>query len=179
MQNYDYDAPRYSSGTARARTWDTIKCIIQYLFLFALSIYACHLYSYLGEWMLKFITAGTIATIVAYLLVPGGDRQATVADVRRNIFLYDVAAIGGFYLVSNIANIDSSMIGASFGLTTGTVMNNVFVGYVPVILQMFLMITPITHIFFEIKRIYTYHKKGYGKVTKRKRMEQLQRTIVK
>lgn len=179
MQNYDYDAPRYSAGTARVRTWDTIKCIAQYLFLFAVSIYACHLYSYLGEWMLKFITAGAVASIVAYIAVPGGDREATVADVRRNLFIYDVAAIGGFYLVSNIANIDSSMIGASFGLPTGTVMNNVFIGYGPVILQMILMITPITHVFFEIKRIYTYHKKGYGKVTKRQRMEQLQRTVIK
>ena len=179
MQNYDYDAPRYSAGTARVRIWDTIKCIAQYLFLFAVSIYACHLYSYLGEWMLKFITAGAVASIVAYVAVPGGDREATVADVRRNLFIYDVAAIGGFYLVSNIANIDSSMIGASFGLPTGTVMNNVFIGYVPVILQMILMITPITHVFFEIKRIYTYHKKGYGKVTKRQRMEQLQRTVIK
>ena len=44
---------------------------------------------------------------------------------------------------------------------------------------MIIIITPITHIFYEIKRIFTYHKRGYGRVTKRERMEQLQRNIVK
>ena len=179
MINYDYDAPRYSAGTAKARTWDTIKCIAQYLALFALTIFACHLYSYLGQWMLKLLAAGVISTIFAYVFVPAGDREGTVADVRRNLFIYDVVAVGGFYLVSNMSNIDASMIGTSFGLTTGTVMNNVVLGYIPTILQMILILTPITHIFYEIKRIYTYKKKGYGRVTKRKRMEQLQRTIIK
>lgn len=179
MINYDYDTPRYGSGTAKVQAWDTIKCITQYLFLFVTTIITCRMYSYLGQWMLQLLVGAGICSIVAYIVVPGGDRQAAVDDVRRNLFLYNVAAIGGHYLVSNMGGMDESLLGVSFGLSTGTLMNNVVLGYLPYILQMVLIITPITHIFYEIKRIYTYHKKGYGKVTKRKRMEQLQRTIIK
>lgn len=179
MINYDYDTPRYSSGTAKVQAWDTIKCIAQYLFLFIFTIITCRMYSYLGEWMIKLLTVAGICSIAAYIVTPGGDRQATVDDIRRNLFLYNVAAVGGYYLVSNLAAMDGSLLGVSFGLSTGTVMSNVVAGYLPYILQMILIVTPITHIFYEIKRIYTYHKKGYGKVTKRKRMEQLQRTIIK
>lgn len=179
MSQFNYDAPRFSAGVLRLELWDTIKTIVQYLFLFCVTVYAVHLYSYVGTWMIKLIVAALIVTLAAYILVPSGDREGTLADIRRNLFLYDIVAIGGFYLISNLASIDGSLLGVSFGLASGTVMNNTVAGYLPVILQMVIIVTPITHIFYEIKRIMTYHKKGYGGVTKRQRMEQLQRNIVK
>lgn len=179
MIQHDYNAPRYSSGTFRLELWETIKTLVMYLFLIAMSIYTCHLYSYVGEWMIKLIIVALFVTLGAYVFVPGGDREGTLADIRRNLFLYNIAALGGYYIISNWAHIDGSLLGVSFGLAPGTVMGNTIAGYLPVILQMILIMSPITHIFYEIKRITTYHKKGYGKVTKRERMEQLQRNIIK
>lgn len=179
MIQHDYSAPRYGAGVFRLELWETLKTIIEYLLLFIATIYACDLYAYVGQWMIKLIVAALIATLIAYIFVPGGDREGTLADISRNLFLYDVVAIGGFYIVSNWAQIDGSLLGVSFGLSSGTVMGNTIAGYIPVILQMVIVLTPITHIFYELKRILTYHKRGYGKVTKRQRMEQLQRNIVK
>ena len=179
MIQYNYKAPRYSAGTLMLETWDMLKTIAMYLALFATTVFTCHLYSYVGQWMMKLIIAALIATLIAYIVVPGGDREGTLADIRRNLFLYNVVALGGYYLISNWANIDGSLLGVSFGLASGTVMGNTIAGYLPVILQFTIILTPISHIFYELKRIMTYYKKGYGKVTKRQRMEQLQRNIVK
>ena len=181
MIQKDYRAPRYGTeaGFIRLELWETIKTIIEFLGLVVATVYACDLYSYVGEWMIRLIIAAIIATLFAYFFVPGGDREGALADISRNLFLYDVVAIGGYYIISNWANIDGSLLGVSFGLASGTVMGNTVAGYIPVILQMIIIITPITHIFYEIKRIFTYHKRGYGRVTKRERMEQLQRNIVK
>lgn len=179
MIQHDYKAPRYGAGVFKVELWETIKSVIHYLALFAVTVYSVHLYSYVGQWMMKLVVAALIATLVAYFAVPGGDREGALADIKRNLFLYNVVAIGGYYLISNFANIDGSLLGVSFGLASGTVMGNTVAGYLPVILQMAIIITPITHIFYEINRIFTYYKKGYGRVTKRERMEQLQRNIVK
>lgn len=179
MIQYDYGAPRYGAGVFREELWATIKTVIQYLFLYCLTIYAVHLYSYVGTWMILLLIIALVATLAAYIFVPSGDREGTLADIRRNLFLYDIVAIGGYYLISNWASIDGSVLGVSFGLASGTVMGNTIAGYLPVMLQITIIITPITHVFYEIKRIMTYHKKGYGGVTKRQRMEQLQRNVVK
>lgn len=179
MIQYDYSAPRFGAGVFKAELWESIKTIIQYLFLYCLTIYAVHLYSYVGIWMMVLLIIALIVTLAAYIFVPSGDREGTLGDIRRNLFLYDIVSIGGYYLISNWANIDGSLLGVSFGFSSGTVMGNTISGYLPVVLQMAIIITPITHIFYEIKRIMTYHKKGYGGVTKRQRMEQLQRNVVK
>lgn len=179
MIQYDYSTPRYNTGILRLEVWDMIKTIVQYLVLFCATVYAVHLYSYVGKWMIILLIAALASTLIAYIFVPAGDREGTLADIRRNLFLYDLVAIGGFYLISNWAQIDGTLLGVSFGLASGTVMGNTIAGYLPIILQMIIIVSPITHFFYEIKRIMTYHKKGYGGVTKRQRMEQLQRNIVK
>ena len=179
MIQYDYKAPRYNTGALALDDCDLINTIIQYLVLFCATVYAVHLFSYVGKWMIILLIAALASTLIAYAFVPAGDREGALADIRRNLFLYDLVAIGGYYLISNWAQIDGTLLGVSFGLASGTVMGNTIAGYLPVVLQMIIIIAPITHFFYEIKRIMTYHKKGYGGVTKRERMEQLQRNIVK
>lgn len=178
MINFDYAAPRYGSGTTRARLWDVLKIVTYYLFLFVLTVYVIRLYSYLGKIMIKELCIAGGASLFAYWRIPGGDREQAVNDIRRNLFIYDVVALLGYVAVTQLQGIDSNMLGVSFGFSTGTVLNNNVLAYIPGILQMVLVATPATHMIYELKRIYTYSKRGYGKVTKRKRAEQLQRTRV-
>jgi hypothetical protein len=178
MSNYDYSSPRYGAGTTKLRAWDTIKIITQYLALFVMTVYGCHLYSGgLGEWMLPLLVVAGISSIVAYFFSQSGDTEGSVESIRRNLFIYNIASIGGYFLISNLASIDESSIAASFGLLNGAI-GNVVKGYLPIVTQMVLLVSPITHIFYEIKRIYTYNRRGYGS-RKRERTEALQRTIVK
>ena len=83
MIQKDYRAPRYGTeaGFIRLELWETIKTIIEFLGLFVATVYACDLYSYVGEWMIRLIIAAIIATLFAYFFVPGGDREGALADI--------------------------------------------------------------------------------------------------
>lgn len=179
MINYDYSATRYNPGTAKARAWDTIKLIIHYLLLYIGTIYAVHLYSYLGKIMLLLLFIATLSSLYSYIRLPAGGRDKIVAGIRRNLLVYQITAIGGFYLLMFLQGLDSNTLGVSFGFSSGTALNNTVLGFIPTMLQLSLIVTPITHIFFEIRRIHTYKpNRGYGNVSTRKRIEQFMKTRV-
>lgn len=53
--------------------------------------------------------------------------------------------------------------GVSLGLPTGEVINNSALGWITMMIQFIIIGTPITHVGYEVKRIWTFYGFGFGK----------------
>ena len=99
--------------------------------------------------------------------------------MKRNLFIYAGALIGAHFIITQLNTLDANTLGVSLGLSTGEVVNNASLGWIQMMIQFLIIGTPISHVGYEVKRIWTFYGFGFGKVTKRKRQEQLQKTIVR
>lgn len=177
--NRDYDAVRYKTDTFWVKTWALLKIVAYYLLLFVMAVVAIDLYAYLGrKVILTAVILVTLSSLVSYWLVPP-ERPNQVMAVKRNLFLYLGGLIGAYFIITNINSIDSTQLGVSLGLNAGQTQTNAAQGWITMITQFTMIGTPIGFVSYEVKRIWTFYGFGHGKVTKRKRMEQLQKNIVR
>ena len=167
MINHDYDAVRYKDNTLGIRIFEAIKIAAFYGLCFIMSIYAISLYSYLGKVICIAIIVGVIASLISWKMVPP-ERPNQIIAMKRNIFIYSGLLVGAHFLITKLSSLDPNLMGVSLGLPWITMM-----------IQFIIIGTPITHVGYEVKRIWTFYGFGFGKTTKRKRQEQLQKTIVR
>lgn len=178
MINHDYDAVRYGSGTLGVKIYEAVKITAFYGLCFVMAVYAINLYSYLGKIICLALIVGGIASLISWKLVPT-ERPNQIIAMKRNLFIYSATLIGAYYLISTLNTLDINTLGVSLGLSTGEVTNNATLGWIQLMIQFLIIGTPITHVGYELKRIWTFYGFGFGKTTKRKRQEQLQKTIVR
>lgn len=178
MINHDYDAVRYKDNTLGIRILEAIKIAAFYGLCFIMSIYAISLYSYLGKVICIAIIVGVIASLISWKMVPP-ERPNQIIAMKRNIFIYSGLLVGAHFLITKLSSLDPNLMGVSLGLPTGEVINNSALGWITMMIQFIIIGTPITHVGYEVKRIWTFYGFGFGKTTKRKRQEQLQKTIVR
>lgn len=181
MINYDYDAVRYKDAAKKQRILQFLKILLYYLVCFFMSVTVVNLYSFLGRKVIIFaLIAGLLASIVSHFLVPT-DRPNQMKMAKQNLLIYNLVLLGAYFIISVINRIDPNMMGVSLGLSTGQVINNAYSGWLTMAIQIIAIGAPVSHVLMEVKRIFTYASFGIrgGKVTKRKRAEQLQKTIVR
>lgn len=177
MINRDYDSPRFRDDTGKVKLWEALKIAAFYLFCFAATVYAINLYSYVGQLVAYAVIAGIIASLISWKLVPP-ERPNQIIALKRNLSIYAVTLIGAYFLITNLNSLDSNTLAVSLGLSTGQTTNNAALGWVQMMLQFLMIGTPITHVLFEVKRVWTFYGFGFGKDTKRKTMEKRQKVIV-
>ena len=178
MINHDYDAVRYSNSTIGVRIFEAIKIAAFYLLCFVMTVYAINLYSYLGKIISFAIIVCGIASLISWKIVPT-ERPNQIIAMKRNLFIYAGALIGAHFIITQLNTLDANTLGVSLGLSTGEVVNNASLGWIQMMIQFLIIGTPISHVGYEVKRIWTFYGFGFGKVTKRKRQEQFQKTIVR
>lgn len=177
--NKDYDAVRYRTETFGVKTWAAMKIALFYLLLFAMAVIAIRLYAYLGRLIIQNAVILTVlACLLSYWLVPP-ERPNQVIALKRNLFLYLGGLIGAYFIIINMNQIDTSQLGVSLGLNAGETQTNAAQGWIVMLTQFLMIGSPIGFVSYEIKRIWTFYGFGHGRVTKRKRMEQLQKNIVR
>lgn len=176
--NKDYEATRFETETFGIKCFEAIKIIAFNMMIFVMTLLSVSLYAYLGRIVILVgVACITGACILSYFLVPT-DRPNMIMSWKKELFIYLGALIGGYYILQMISGIDSSQLGVSMGLDAGTTQTNATQGSLSMILQFAMVMTPIGLVGNEFKRIMTFMGFGLGHVTKRKRMEQLQRTVV-
>lgn len=178
--NKDYEAARYETETFGVKCYEALKIFGTNLLLFVMTLYAVTLYAFLGR---KIILIGVFccvaSAILSYIMVPS-DRPQMIIDIKKEMFIYIGSLIGGYFIIRLLNGIDASQIGVSIGLNAGQTQSNAVQGSLGMIIQFLMVMTPIGLIGNELKRIAVYIGFGLGShVTKRKRMEQLQKTITK
>jgi len=177
--NRDYDAVRYKTDTFWVKAWALLKIVGFYLLLFVMAILAIHLYAYLGRLIIQNAVILTIlSALVSYWLVPP-ERPNQIIAVKRNLFLYLGGLLGAYFIITNMNQIDATQLGVSLGLNAGQSQANAAQGWITMITQFLMLGAPIGFVSYEVKRIWTFYGFGHGRVTKRKRMEQLQKNIVR
>lgn len=177
--NKEYDAIRYKPETGLVKTWALLKIVAYYMLLFIMSVLTIHLYAYLGRIVIQNAVLATIgATLMSYWLIPP-ERPNQIIALKRNLFLYLGGLLGAYFIITNMNQIDASQLGVSLGLNAGQAQTNAVQGWITMITQFSMIGAPIGFVSYEIKRIWTFYGFGHGRVTKRKRMEQLQKTIVR
>lgn len=177
--NKDYTSARFETETFGIKVVEAIKIFGFDLMLFAMTLIAVKLYSYLGyNAILWGVLAISGSSLLSYCLVPT-DRPNMIISCKRNLFLYVGAMIGGYFIIQKLNGIDATQLGVSMGLSAGQTQSNAAVGWLTTIIPFTMIGTPIGLVGYEVKRIGQFYGFGNGRVTKRKRMEQLQRTIVK
>lgn len=177
--NKDYDAVRYKTETGKAKVWEALKIAVYYSAMFVMLIMAVYYYSYMGR--LIILNASlliVLSALLSYKLVPM-ERPNQITALKRNLFMYLGGMLLAYFAISMINKVDANMLGVSLGLNAGQTQVNAALGWVTMAVQFAMIGTPLAFIGYEIKRIWTYYGFGYGHTTKRKRMEQLQKTIVK
>lgn len=177
--NKDYDAVRYETETFWVKTWALLKIIGFYLLLFVMTILAIHLYAYLGRIVIQNAVILTVlAALVSHWLVPP-ERPNQIIALKRDLFLYLGGMIGGYFIITMMNQIDATQLGVSLGLNAGQTQANAAQGWISMLIQFTMIGAPIGFVSYEVKRIWTFYGFGHGRVTKRKRMEQLQKNIVR
>ena len=177
--NRDYDAVRYKTETFGVKAWALLKISAFYLLLFVMALVAIKIYAYLGRLVIQnAIILTVIACLVSYWLVPP-ERPNQIMAVKRNLFLYLGGLIGAYFIISMMSQIDSSQLGVSIGLNAGQTQQNAAQGWIVMLTQFLMIGSPIGFVSYEVKRIWTFYGFGHGRVTKRKRVEQLQKNIVR
>lgn len=181
MINHDYDSARYSAGDmAPQKAWTLIKIIGFYIVLFVMALVTVKLYAFIGR---NIILIGSMAmilfTLISHWLVPN-ERPNQIMGIKRNLFMYLGTLMGAYLLIIRLTQIDPNMVGVSLGGSSGTTMNNTALMWIQAMTMFLTIMPPIAHVGYEVKRIWTYYDFSHGgKVTKRKRAEQLQKTIVR
>lgn len=179
MINHDYDAVRYQDTMGKQKAWAIIKILAFYLTVFVMGMVVIRWYAFIGRTIiLLFSIAMIVATLISHWLV-APERPNQMINIKRNLFMYFGILIGAYILITLYADIDPNKIGVSLGGSTGTTQNNAASGWIQMITQFLTFMPPIAHIGYEVNRIWTYYGFGHGRTTKRKRMEQLQKTIVR
>ena len=177
MINYDYDAVRYETQNKTQRLFIYLKSLAYFLTCYILGITVINLYAFLGrKYMMPALVIGITASIISHVLVPG-DRTNQIRTLKQNYLLYVAVMLGAYYAMKMLAGINANEMGVSMGLSTGQTQNNTALSWIQTVLQFIMVGTPISHVIYEVRRIFTFYGFGFGKVTKRKRMEQLQRTM--
>lgn len=168
---------RYKSEMTREKIWDGCQIVIFYSMLFGMVIADVTLYSFLGHYiLLNAVILVCTACIASYIIVPT-ERPNQIMACKRNLFLYLGGLLGAYLIIMKMNAIDASELGVSLGLNTGQTQSNAAQGWITMAVQFTMIGAPITFIAYEIKRIWTYYYPGFGHVTKRKRIEQLQRLV--
>lgn len=177
--NRDYDAVRYKTETFGVKTWALVKIIAYYLLLFVMALVAIRLYAYLGRVVIQNAVILTIlASFISYCIV-APERPNQVIALKRNLFLYLGGLIGAYFIISNMNQLDATQLGVSLGLNAGQTQSNAAQGWIVMMTQFLMIGSPIGFVSYEVKRIWTFYGFGHGRVTKRKRAEQLQKNIVR
>lgn len=177
--NKDYAAARYETETFGTKVFEFLKIASFDLLIYLMMLYAVNLYAYLGRHIVLPACAATMgACIISYIIVKM-DRPNMLIAAKRNLFIYLGALIGAYYIIQQLNGIDSSQMGVSLGLNAGETQSNAAQGWITMMIQFLMVGSPIGFVSYEVKRIWTFYGFGHGHVTKRKRAEQLQRTIVK
>lgn len=177
--NTDYSASRYKTETLPYKLLEILKISAYTLLLIVMMLVTVKLYSYLGRTIVLYASVATSgACLLTYFVVPM-DRPNMIIAFKRNLLIYYGILIGAYFLTQNLNGIDASQLGASLGLNAGQTQNNAMQGWLTTAVQFAMFLSPIGFIGVEIKRIFVFWGFGHGHTTKRKRAEQLQKTIVK
>ena len=179
MINYDYDAVRYNTNLKWHKLWIFSKILAYYTVCYILAVIDIDKYAFIGKNIIMLaLIAGITASLVSHLLVPS-DRPNQMKTLKQNFLIYTGVLLGAHFLIGILSSMDGNMAGISLGMNAGEVTGNAALGWITMMLQFIIVGTPISHVLYEVKRIFTFYGFGFGKTTKRKRMEQLQKTIVK
>ena len=179
MLNYDYDVIRKDDDTFVYRLWHLIKSAVTFFVGFVLAIIAIEEYSFIGKNIIIYaLILCMLASMLNYALSKN-DRKNTCIRVKRNLLIYAGGLVAAHFVLEKLMNIDINQTGVSLGLSTGGVTQNAAAGWLQMMVQFWIIGTPISHVGYEIKSIFTYYDPSFGKVSPRKRMEQLQKTIIK
>lgn len=177
--NKDYTVQRYKTETFGGKAWAATKIIAYDSLLFVLTLVAVKLYAYLGRIVVLNAVLLTIAAcLLSYWIVPP-DRPNSIIALKRNLLMYLGGLIGAYFIVNQMNQLDSSQLGVSLGLNAGQTQTNAAQGWISMMAQFLMIGSPIGFVSYELKRIWTFYGFGHGRVTKRKRMEQLQKNIVR
>lgn len=179
MINYDYDSIRYETENHAQKLFIFLKSLAYFLFCYIMACVVIDLYAFIGRsFIMLALVVGIIASLISHWLVPS-DRPTQIKVLKQNFLLYVLVMFGAFFLIRILSGLNANEMGVSMGLSTGQVQNNAALGWIQMVLQFIMVGTPISHAVNEVRRIFTFYGFGFGKVTKRKRMEQLQKTIVR
>lgn len=163
----------------KGKVWELLKIYVFYFLLFILLVIDVYFYAYLGRTILLFASLLMIvAAIISWCMVPT-ERPNMITALKRNLFIYLGIMLLAYITVTLMTSIDSSQLGISLGLNTGQTQNNAIQGWITMMVQFSMIGLPLAFISYEVKRIWTFYGFGFGHVTKRKRMEQLQKNIVR
>lgn len=177
--NTDYSASRYETETLPYKLLEILKISAYTLLLIVMMLVTVKLYSYLGRTIVLYASVATSgACLLTYFVVPM-DRPNMIIAFKRNLLIYYGILIGAYFLTQNLNGIDASQLGASLGLNAGQTQNNAMQGWLTTAVQFAMFLSPIGFVGMEIKRIFVFWGFGHGHTTKRKRAEQLQKTIIK
>lgn len=177
--NQDFTASRYITETGQGKAWEALKIFAFYLVLFVMLVVAVYDYAYLGRLVILNATLLImLASLISYWKVPT-ERPNQIIALKRNLFIYLGIMILAYYALYLINLMDANQLGVSLGLNAGQTQTNAVQGWISMAIQFVMFGMPLSFIGYEVKRIWTYYGFGLGHVTKRKRMEQLQKNIVR
>ncbi len=177
--NKDYTASRYKTSMGKQKAWELFKIFTYYLVMFVMLCINVYFYAYLGRKIVLFAVLFMIlAALISYGMVPT-ERPNMIVSMKRNLFIYLGVLLLAYFVLYLLNSIDVNQFGVSLGLNAGQTQANAAAGWVTMMLQFAMIGIPFAFISYEVKRIWTYYGFGFGHVTKRKRMEQLQKNIVR
>lgn len=179
MLNYDYTEPRSRDDTFWVKAFRYSKIALKYLLCFIGSCIVVDQYAFIGRNIVLYLMIACILASIANYKLTIPERKNAMQRLERNYMIYIGALFLGHILMSLLGNINVNQTGVSLGLSAGSVQNNAAAGWLQMMLQFWMIGTPISHIGYEIKGIFTYRDLEFGKVSHRKRAEQLQKTIIK
>lgn len=178
--NFNYSTRRVSSRTTSYKAWEALKLGAFYWMLFVLLVLNVHFYASIGKTIIQSASLlMALIALISYALVPT-ERPNMINGFKRSLFLYLASMIAGRFVISLLTSIDPGELAVAIGLNAGQTQSNALQGWLVMMVQFGLLTIPIAFLGVEIKRIFQYcNGSGFGHVTKRKRMEQLQKTIVR
>lgn len=177
--NKNYSAPRYTASMQRQKGWELLRIAAFYLILFWMLVMNVYFYAFLGRQIVIIAVFLMILSAMVSYCICLTERPNMVTGMKRNLFIYLGTLLLAYFAVSIMNNIDANQMGVSLGLNAGQTQNNAAQGWIVMMLQFAMIGIPFAFISYEVKRIWTCYGFGFGRVTKRKRMEQLQKNIVR
>ena len=161
------------------KSWELLKIFTYYLVMFVMLVATVYFYAYIGRQIVLYaVLLMIVACFISYGMVPT-ERPNMVISMKRNLFIYLGVLLLAYMVIALMNSMDANQFGVSLGLNAGQTQTNAAQGWVTMMLQFAMIGIPFAFISYEVKRIWTYYGFGFGHVTKRKRMEQLQKNIVR
>lgn len=139
-------------------TFSFLKGVVPIIALFFFSIYTIQIFNLFGKNVLAPFTAIMWAFGTATTIVLPSQRKETIKETEVTIGIYLVSLIVVRELVKKISGISAEMIMATYNMNMPVTSGSAFSGYLQTMMWIITIMTPVSFIGLQIKKIFTMRR---------------------